>query len=133
MPIGYARLLTGTQRTFEANRHLGYALAFIAGAINAGGFLAVSQYTSHMTGIVSSMADALVLGSVQVALSGLGGLLSFVLGAMSCTILINVARRRGMFSAHALPLLLEAVLLLCFGMAPAARCRACMPSSCRPR
>jgi uncharacterized membrane protein YoaK (UPF0700 family) len=117
MPIDYARLLIGTERTFESNRHLGYALAFIAGAINAGGFLAVHQYTSHMTGIVSSMADGLVLGSAQVVLSGLGGLLFFLLGAMSSTILINYARRRGMFSAYALPLLLEAVLLLCFGVA----------------
>jgi uncharacterized membrane protein YoaK (UPF0700 family) len=117
MPIDYARLLIGTQRTFEANRRLGYALAFVAGAINAGGFLAVHQYTSHMTGIVSSMADALVLGSVQVVLAGLGGLLSFVLGAMTCTILINGARRRAMSSAYALPLLLEAALLLCFGVA----------------
>jgi uncharacterized membrane protein YoaK (UPF0700 family) len=117
MPINYARVLTGTQRTSEANRHLGYALAFVAGAINAGGFLAVHQYTSHMTGIVSSMADSLVLGAPQVALAGLGGLLSFLLGAMCCAILINYARRRGLFSAYALPLMLEAVLLLCFGVA----------------
>ena len=117
MPINYARVLTGTQRTSEANRRLGYALAFVAGAINAGGFLAVHQYTSHMTGIVSSMADSLVLGAPQVALAGLGGLLSFLLGAMCCAILINYARRRGLFSAYALPLLLEAVLLLCFGVA----------------
>ena len=117
MPINYARVLTGMQRTSEANRHLGYALAFVAGAINAGGFLAVHQYTSHMTGIVSSMADSLVLGAPQVALSGLGGLLSFLLGAMCCAMLINYARRRGLFSAYALPLLLEAVLLLCFGVA----------------
>jgi uncharacterized membrane protein YoaK (UPF0700 family) len=117
MPINYARVLTGTQRTSEANRHLGYALAFVAGAINAGGFLAVHQYTSHMTGLVSSMADSLVLGAPEVALSCLGGLLSFLLGAMCCAILINYARRRGLFSAYALPLLLEAVLLLCFGVA----------------
>jgi uncharacterized membrane protein YoaK (UPF0700 family) len=117
MPINYARLLTGTERTSEANRHLGYALAFVAGAINAGGFLAVRQYTSHMTGIVSSMADGLVLGAADVALSGLGGLLSFLLGAVASAMLINYARRRGMVSAYALPLLLEAALLLCFGMA----------------
>ena len=31
-------------------------------ATNAGGFLAVQQYTSHMTGMVSAMADAVALG-----------------------------------------------------------------------
>ncbi|NRF71002.1 DUF1275 domain-containing protein [Aquincola sp. S2] len=117
MPINYARLLTGADRTAEANEHLGYALAFVAGATNAGGFLAVHQYTSHMTGIVSSMADGVVLGSMDVVLSGFGGLLSFVLGAMTSAMLINYARRRRLSSAYALPLLLEAVLLLCFGMA----------------
>ena len=53
MPLNYARRLTGRDRTVLANRHLGCVLAFVAGAANAGGFLAVRQYTSHMTGIVS--------------------------------------------------------------------------------
>ena len=70
MPINYVRRLTGRKRTASANRHLGFALAFVAGAINAGGFLAVQQYTSHMTGIVSSMADSLVLGAYDVVLGG---------------------------------------------------------------
>jgi hypothetical protein len=47
MPIRYARRLTGRKRTVLANRHLGYALAFVAGAINAGGFLAVQQYLAY--------------------------------------------------------------------------------------
>lgn len=55
MPIHYARRLTGRKRSATANRHLGYALTFVAGAINAGGFLAVQQYTSHMTGIVTDI------------------------------------------------------------------------------
>ena len=48
MPTTYSRALTGRTRTTLGNRRLGYALAFIAGATNAGGFLAVRQYTSHM-------------------------------------------------------------------------------------
>ena len=61
MPIHYLRRLTGKERTRESNRELALVLAFIAGATNAGGFLAVKQYTSHMSGIVSSMADNLAL------------------------------------------------------------------------
>lgn len=115
-PTGYVRALTGRIRTAGANRHLGYALASIAGAINAGGYLAVRQYTSHMTGIVSSMADGLAVGEPVVILAGLGALLSFLLGAASCAVLVNHARRRQMQSEYALPLLLEALLLLCFGL-----------------
>lgn len=116
MPIKYARHLTGNTRSRSANRHLGFSLAFVAGAANAGGFLAVKQYTSHMTGIVSAMADNLVLGMTDLALGGLGGLLSFLCGAMTSAILINFSRRRQLQSEYALPLVLEAVLLLCFGV-----------------
>jgi len=43
MPIAFARRLTARSRSPEADRHLGYALAFIAGGINAGAFVAVQQ------------------------------------------------------------------------------------------
>ncbi|MEP6972184.1 MAG: DUF1275 family protein, partial [Betaproteobacteria bacterium] len=81
MPLHFARRLTGRNRTLQSNRILGITLAFVAGAINAGGFLAVKQYTSHMTGIVSAMADNLALGNMTLVLVGLGALLSFMLGA----------------------------------------------------
>jgi uncharacterized membrane protein YoaK (UPF0700 family) len=116
MPIKYARNLTGRKRTANANRQLGFALAFVAGATNAGSFLAVQQYTSHMTGIVSAMADNLVLGLYDLVLAGAGGLLSFLAGAACSAIMVNYARRRHMHSEYALPLLLESVLLLCFGV-----------------
>jgi uncharacterized membrane protein YoaK (UPF0700 family) len=116
MPIHYARRLTGRDRTRGGNRHLGWVLAFIAGATNAGAFLAVQQYTSHMTGMVSSMADYLVLGDIGLAASALGGVASFLVGAATSAVLVNYARRRHLKSQFALPLLLEAGLLLLFGL-----------------
>ena len=116
MPINYSRKLTGRVRTAHANQQLGLALTFVAGAINAGGFLAVGQYTSHMTGIVSSMADHLALGTVSVAVTGMGALLAFVFGAACSAVLVHYSRQRKMHSEYALPLMLEACLLLCFGL-----------------
>ena len=116
MPIHFARRLTGRNRTQQSNRILGVTLAFVAGAINAGGFLAVQQYTSHMTGIVSAMADNLALGQLTTVLVGLGALLSFMLGAACSAIMVNYARRHNMHSEFAMPLLLEALLLLIFGL-----------------
>lgn len=116
MPVKYARRLTGRDRTVAANLQLGVVLSFVAGATNAGGYLAVRQYTSHMTGIVSAMSDDLVLGNLDLALAGLGGLLSFLLGAASSAVMINYARRRRLYSEYALPLLVEAVLLIGFGL-----------------
>ena len=61
MPIGFLRSLTARHRNPVSNRRLARVLCFVAGAANAGGFLAVQQYTSHMSGIVSAIADDLVL------------------------------------------------------------------------
>lgn len=108
--------MTGVNRTTRANRQLGWALAFIAGATNAGAFLAVKQYTSHMTGIASTMADHVALGEFQLAAGAIGALGSFLSGAAISAILINYARRCKLKSQFALPLLLEGLLLLCFGI-----------------
>ncbi|TXI70662.1 MAG: DUF1275 domain-containing protein [Limnohabitans sp.] len=116
MPAHYARFLIGRQRSTAANRQLGLVLAFVAGAINAGGFLAVQQYTSHVTGMVSNVADQLVLGQLDLVVDGVVAVLAFVCGAMTCALLINFARRKDLSSEYALPLLLEAALILCFGL-----------------
>jgi uncharacterized membrane protein YoaK (UPF0700 family) len=116
MPAQLLRRLTGRDRTLRANRQLGCLLAFVAGAVNAGGFLAVQRYTSHMTGIISSIADHLVLGAPWLALAALVSLAAFMAGAVTTTLLILWARRRAMHSEYALSLMLEAALLLVFGL-----------------
>ena len=116
MPISYARSLAGRERTATGNRRLGYTLTFVAGATNAGGFLAVAQYTSHMTGIVSAMADHVASGKYALVLAGAGALLAFLLGAACSAVMVNFARRRHLHSEYALPLMLEALLLLAFGL-----------------
>ena len=110
------RHLTGQHRTLGTNRLLGALLAFNAGAINAGGFLVVGMYTSHMTGFASMLADSLVLGHMRLVLGALGALLAFVLGAASTALLVNWARQRHLRSEYALPLLVEALLMLVFGL-----------------
>ncbi len=107
-------------RTLKANARLGAVLAFVAGAINAGGFLAVGTYTSHMTGVVSSLADNLVLGNLALATASFAALAAFVLGAMTTAWLVNWGLREKLASAYGLPLLLESALLLIFGLFGAA-------------
>lgn len=110
------RHLTSQHRTRSTDRLLGALLAFNAGAVNAGGFLVVGLYTSHMTGFASMLADQLVLGNTALALGALGALLAFVAGAAVTALLVNWARQRHLRSEYALPLLLEALLLLVFGL-----------------
>jgi uncharacterized membrane protein YoaK (UPF0700 family) len=116
MPINYLRGFTAPERTDATNRRLGRSLAFVAGAANAGGFLAVGQYTSHMSGVVSSLADNLALGDIALVVAGLSSLVSFLIGAAASAVLINWGRRHRLRSVYATPLALEAALLLCFGL-----------------
>ena len=115
----YSRLTAGmlaAERTKLADAWLGLPMTFVAGATNAGGLLAVGQYTSHMSGIISAMADNAIVGASGLVVAGLGALLPFVLGAATSAALVNWGRLHRTGHEYALPLTLEAALLLAFGM-----------------
>ena len=112
--------LTDARSPAGANVPLGVVLCFVAGAANAGGFLAVGMYTSHMSGVVSAMADNLVLGSWLLVWIGFCSLTAFMGGAVTTTLMVEWALRRNLRSAYGRPLLVEALLLLVFGLFGAA-------------
>jgi uncharacterized membrane protein YoaK (UPF0700 family) len=116
MPQHFIRQLTGKHRTRKSDTQLGMILAFIAGAVNAGGFLAVGYYTSHMSGIASSIADFLVLHQLQAAVAAVLFLAAFIAGAITSCMIITIARAHEPSSEFALALMLEAFLLLIFGI-----------------
>ena len=112
----YLALLTAPERSEQSNLHLGASLAFIAGALNAGGFLAIGQYTSHMTGIVSAAADNLVEGNIVLMITAVFALFAFICGAASTAIMVNYAKRQGIIYFYSPTLIAEAILLLIFGL-----------------
>jgi uncharacterized membrane protein YoaK (UPF0700 family) len=114
VPTPSLRALTDRHRTKASNRRLGSLLAFVAGAMNAGGFLLLHRYTSHMTGIVSGLADDLALGAYRALATGLLLVASFVLGAIVTAFLANWARQRDWRGEYAPCLAVEGVLLLVF-------------------
>ena len=89
-------------------------LAGIAGCANAGGFLALGHYTSHMTGYLSQLADNVVLWNVAVVIDSAFAIALFVCGAACSAILINWARDHRRRSQYALPIAAQGVLFLCF-------------------
>ena len=125
-PTGYRNLaarysdladgVVAPERTPVADAWLGLSMTFVAGATNAGGLLAVGQYTSHMSGIISAAADNVVLGATDLVLPAMGALATFVFGAATSAILVNWGRRHHAGREYALPLTLEAFLLLAFGL-----------------
>jgi uncharacterized membrane protein YoaK (UPF0700 family) len=112
------KLLTsqGTDRSRMLNRQLAWSMAFIAGAINAGGFLAVKSYTSHVSGTMSRLADELVMGRVRLAWAALEIVVFFILGSFTAGTLNNFGKRMKFRSHYAITLMIEAILMLIFGL-----------------
>ena len=93
------RRVTVIGRTLVAHRRSGgndlglaIVLAAIAGAANAGGFFALGQYTSHMTGYLSQVADNIAILNLWITFTSLLAIGAFVTGAAFSTLLINIAR-----------------------------------------
>lgn len=117
MPLGADLLVKqGAERTKYLNRQLAWSLAFVAGAVNAGGFLVVQSYTSHVTGAVSRMADELALGNHVLGVAAFGVVAFFMLGSFCSGLLINLGKRHRFQAHYALSLMLESGLLLLFGL-----------------
>ncbi len=116
MPLDSRLLMKHGNRSQRVNRQLAWSLAFVAGAVNAGGFLAVHRYTSHVSGAVSMAADELTLGSKVVGLAALSVVACFAAGAFCASMLISFGRRHRFRSHYALSLVIEAALLMVFGM-----------------
>jgi uncharacterized membrane protein YoaK (UPF0700 family) len=105
----------GRDRSRHLNRQLAWPMAFVAGAINAGGFLAIGVYTSHSTGSLSRAMDELALGHGALALFYFGIIAAFTLGAATAATFIHLGRRRRFHSPYGGALFIEAMLLLFFG------------------
>ena len=113
-PAAAARALVGHRRTAGSDLALATVLAAIAGAANAGGFFALGQYTSHMTGYLSQIADNLVVLNFRLAAISVLAIGAFVCGAAFSTVLINWARLRDARMQFALPLAVQGGFMLCF-------------------
>jgi len=108
-----------TTETSPASRRayslLALLLAAVAGSVNAISFFALGTHTSHMTGNLANVGEYLANGRWITALGAGQLVLAFLLGAMTATVLIDVARhrRRG---RHATALLVEALTLAAVGL-----------------
>ena len=115
MPIKTIQSLTHVDRNAVNNHQLGGILSFVAGYINAGGFLAIGRYTSHMSGIISGGGDDVALNQWGSVLAGLSLLAAFILGSTATSVMVNWGRRREIHARFALPLLVEALVIFAFG------------------
>jgi uncharacterized membrane protein YoaK (UPF0700 family) len=110
MPL---RRIMGRSRSESANWQLAALLAFNAGAVDVTGYLGLRQFTSHMSGIVATLAADLMANGYAILLQPAVVLGCFVAGAAFCAVLVNWERRRDRESLFAVPVLFEALLLMC--------------------
>ncbi|MER5171479.1 YoaK family protein [Thioclava sp. GXIMD2076] len=105
------RLFTAHRRAPEADRWLGIVLALISGSLNAGAFLMMSQYASHMTGHLSQMAGSLVAHNMRLVLLSFCVLVLFVSGAALASAMIARGFTRHSRLTYYAPLALQALLM----------------------
>lgn len=84
-------------------------LAFSAGAVNAGAFLANNRFVTHVTGTVSRIG--LDVGSWALVVDYVIVLACFIAGAAASVLAIDGRRHRGKHALWSLPLMLVAGIL----------------------
>lgn len=112
----FARALVAQRRSAGSDLVLATVLASIAGAANAGGFFALGQYTSHMTGYLSQLADNIAIFNLWFAFISVLAISAFVAGAGFSTVLINWARSSASRQQYAWPLAVQGVFMACFSL-----------------
>ncbi len=90
--LRHVRLIAAHRRSTVTDRALAVVLAAIAGCANAGGFVLLGSYTSHMTGYLSQVADNIVLHNLGLFGQGVLAIGLFVAGAAASAFVINWAR-----------------------------------------
>lgn len=108
MPL---RRMTGRHRSTAANWQLAALLAFTAGVVDVSGYLSLRQFTSHMSGTVSSLAAEAATSGFSILARPMVVLACFLAGAAFCAMLVNWERRRNREGLFAVPMLVEACLL----------------------
>lgn len=112
MPFSSADISPASRRAYSL---LALLLASVAGSVNAISFFAVGTHTSHMTGNLANVGEYLANGKWPLAIGAAKLVLSFLLGAMTATGLMDASRRRSR-GRHAMALLVEALTLAGVGV-----------------
>ncbi|QDA35959.1 DUF1275 domain-containing protein (plasmid) [Paracoccus liaowanqingii] len=116
-PYRSARAIVARRRSAGNDLILATILAGIAGAANAGGFFALGQYTSHMTGYLAALADNVAIANLGIVAISALAVAAFIAGAGFSAILITWAQGHAASrQQYAWPLVVQGVFLGCFSM-----------------
>lgn len=105
----------GKSRTFQHNVKLATVLSFVAGIVNATGFLAIQQLTTNVTGHFALFIHDLVNYHFWDGAIFLFYILSFLLGSFTSSLLIEFFRKNQRLNVFVIPIVLESLILLVLG------------------
>jgi uncharacterized membrane protein YoaK (UPF0700 family) len=114
----------GDARDSRLDRKLAFALAAVAGGLNAAAFHEVGFFSANMTGNVSALSSLLAMGQWGHGLGYLTIVLAFIFGALVSTLVIGAGLRRGIVTIYARVILAEGTLLALLGISRTALDRA---------
>ncbi len=106
------------RRTLQQNLTVASLFAAVAGLVNVVGFLSIHTLTTHVTGHVAFLAEALFLHEWKKSVSLFLFIFFFWLGAFVSGLLVETASPKNAKFIYKLPVLLEALLLLFLSLAP---------------
>jgi uncharacterized membrane protein YoaK (UPF0700 family) len=106
----------GGERDDSLDRKLAFALAAMAGGLNAAAFHEVGFFSANMTGNVSTLSSLLAMGQWAYGLGYFTIVLAFIAGAMVSTLLIGAGLRRGVITIYAHVILAQGVWLALLGI-----------------
>lgn len=101
----------GKRRTFIHNLRLATNLAFVAGIVNIVGVLSLATFTTNVTGHFAYFAEEIVKKDYSTAIHYILFIVFFLLGAFFSNLIIEIALRRKLKMAHAIPIFIEIVIL----------------------
>lgn len=102
----------GKHRTYKHNVRLAAWLSLIAGMVNSIGLLGTATLTTNVTGHFAFFAEEILLRDFDTALAFLMFIGSFLAGAITSGLLVELMLRRKWAMAHAAPMFLEILILL---------------------
>ena len=100
------------RRTLQQNLTVASIFAAVAGLVNVVGFLSIHTLTTHVTGHVAFLAEAIFLHDWKKSVSLFLFIFFFWLGAFVSGLLVETASHKNAKFIYKLPVLLEALLLL---------------------
>src|SRR4051794_3414336 len=106
----------GPSRSERHNALLAGYLASVGGLVNSAGFVLIGSFTSHVTGNIGRFATDLVSRQLTAAAGAVGMIVSFYLGALLASMIIESRTFTRAPTAYGMALSIESVLLAAFSL-----------------